>query len=351
MFKSHLFKSQHGFVTESGFELPELQLTYHCAGQLNEERNNVIWFFHALTGNSDPSDWWDTLLKHNPAFNAQTYFLICVNIPGSCYGSTGPLSLHPKLNRPYYHQFPILTNRDVVKAFQLLKNALGITQIELGIGGSLGGQQLIEWAITEPDLFASIVPIATNAKHSPWGIAFNTSQRWAIDNDLTFKSASDAAGQEGLKLARSIALLSYRTPEIYNQSQFEVHEPDQPITTKTFKASTYQYYQGQKLANRFNACSYYRLTQMMDLHDVGRGRDGIRSALSSIKAKTLLVSISSDWLFPVADQIFMAKCIPNAIHQVIQSDFGHDGFLVETHELNQLLLKHDFLLQIMLPIK
>lgn len=335
--RQHLFDISKPFQLENGASLPLLQLTYHCDGALNQERNNVIWLFHALTGNSNPFDWWRQLLQQSAWFDPSQFFIICVNMPGSCYGSTGPLSINPNTQSPYYHDFPILTNRDVVKAFQLLKQHLGIQKIQLGIGGSLGGQQLIEWAIIEPNLFETIIPLATNAKHSPWGIAFNASQRWAIDNDSTWSLSERHAGIEGLKLARSIALLSYRTASMYNSSQMDVYDHLSDAQTFNHKAIAYQYYQGDKLASRFNAFSYYRLTQMMDLHDVGRGRTGVSNALKLIKAKTIVVSISSDLLFPVADQIIIANHVPFAEHIIIDSNYGHDGFLVETDAIGELL--------------
>ena len=209
----------------------------------------------------------------------------------------------------------------------------------MGIGGSLGGQQLIEWAITEPDLFKTIIPLATNAKHSPWGIAFNASQRWAIENDSSWSLNINNAGMEGLKLARSIALLSYRSAEIYNQNQLD--EIDDVETAQKFehKAISYQKYQGQKLANRFNAYSYYLLSKMMDLHDVGRDRGGLKNALAKIKAKTLVISISSDLLFPVAEQAFLNQYIQQAQHFIIETNYGHDGFLVETTKIEELISK------------
>ena len=334
-----IFSSDVEFELESGERLNGIHLGYHSFGELNAERNNVIWIFHALTANSNPFDWWSDLIASSPKFNVETQFIICVNIPGSCYGSIGPLSINPSTDEPFYHQFPLFTNRDVIKAFQLLKVHLEINSIEMGIGGSLGGQQLIEWAITEPNLFKTIIPLATNAKHSPWGIAFNASQRWAIENDPSWILNINDAGVEGLKLARSIALLSYRSAEIYNQNQLD--EIDDVETAQKFehKAISYQKYQGQKFANRFNAYSYYLLSKMMDLHDVGRGRGGLKNALVKIKAKTLVISISSDLLFPVAEQAFLKQYIQQAQHFIIETNYGHDGFLVETTKIEELISK------------
>jgi homoserine O-acetyltransferase len=338
-----LFISSNEFILESGQKLKNIHLGYHSFGQLNEAGNNVIWIFHALTANSNPYDWWKDLVQNSLNFNTSTHFLICVNIPGSCYGSIGPLSINANTDEPFYHDFPLFTNRDIVKAFQLLKNHLRISKIQFGIGGSLGGQQLIEWAIEEPDLFETIIPLATNAKHSPWGIAFNSSQRWAIENDPSWKLSTPAAGSEGLKLARSIALLSYRSSEIYNQNQLNNYTEIKEAQKFEHKAITYQKYQGEKLAKRFNAFSYYFLTKSMDLHDVGRGRGGLLAALSSITSKVLIISISSDLLFPVADQLYLQQHIPSAKHYIIESNYGHDGFLIETKKIDEIITQNSLL--------
>jgi homoserine O-acetyltransferase/O-succinyltransferase len=335
-----IFESKAEFKLENGEKLKNIHLAYHSFGELNESRSNVVWIFHALTANSNPFDWWNDLVQNNQNFNLATHFVICVNIPGSCYGSIGPLSINPFTDEPFYHNFPLFTNRDVVKAFQLLKNYLGITCIQFGIGGSLGGQQLIEWAIEEQDLFKTIIPLATNAKHSPWGIAYNASQRWAIENDPTWNLSNHNAGTEGLKLARSIALLSYRTSEIYNQKQLHNFDDINEAQKFEHKAISYQKYQGEKLAKRFNAYSYYFLSKSMDLHDVGRGRGGLTKALASIKSKALIISVSSDLLFPVSEQIILAQYMSNAEHFIIESNYGHDGFLVETKKINEIITQY-----------
>ena len=258
-----------------------------------------------------------------------SYFIVCVNMPGSCYGSIGPLDTNPQTNTPYYHDFPFFTTRDMVTAYQPLKDFLGVTKIHIGIGGSMGGQQLLEWAIEEPDLFEFIFPIAANAKHSAWGIAFNASQRLAIETDSTWKEKNDAAGLEGMKTARSIALISYRNYDTYEQGQAETTNDK----TIDFKSESYQRYQGEKLAKRFNAFSYYFLSRAMDAHNLGRKRTSIVNALQQIKAKTLVIGIESDILFPLAEQQWLAKHIPGAEYQSIHSTYGHDGFLLEFEQI------------------
>ena len=260
---------QSSTPSESGAELPSYHLAYTTHGSLNERGDNVVWIFHALTANSDPAEWWPGLVGEGKLFDPANYFIVCVNMPGSCYGSIGPLSINPINHEPYYHDFPFFTTRDMIRAYQPFKYFLGIEKIQIGIGGSMGGQQLLEWAIEEPDLFEYIFPIATNAQHSPWAIAFNASQRMAIEADPTWKEKHIHAGMEGMKVARAIALISYRHYDTYLQAQ---------PRTNVFpfegwdEAASYQRYQGEKLAKRFNAFSYYFLSQGMDAHNVGRGR-------------------------------------------------------------------------------
>lgn len=324
------FRYNHTFTLESGVILPYFHLAYTTYGQLNETKDNVVWIFHALTANSDAAEWWPGLVGGGKLFDPVKSFIICVNMPGSCYGSTGPLDTDPNTAAPYYHHFPFFTTRDMIRSYQLLKEFLGITKIKIGVGGSMGGQQLVEWAIEEPALFETVILLATNAFHSPWAIGFNASQRLAIETDETWKQPAAQAGINGMKVARSIALLSYRNYQTYQLSQSET--TDEKITD--FKSESYQRHQGEKLAKRFNAFSYYFLSKSMDAHHVGRNRINIIAALQQIKAKTLVISISSDILFPPAEQQFLAAHIPGATYKAIESDYGHDGFLLEFEQIS-----------------
>jgi homoserine O-acetyltransferase len=331
----HTFHYKQPFELETGNSLPGFQLKYTTLGNLNEDRNNIVWVCHALTGNSDFTDWWGSLFNEGRFFDPKKYFIICANVLGGCYGSTGPLSINPQTEKPYYHTFPSITNRDAVKAFDLLRQHLGINRIHTVIGGSLGGQQVLEWAIEKPEVFQHIIPIATNAQHSPWGIAFNEAQRMAIEADATWKENDARAGADGLKAARAIGMLSYRHYETYAQSQAEKNNEK----VDDFRASTYQQYQGQKLANRFNAFTYWGLSKMMDSQNVGRNRESIEQALKKIKARTLIVGIDSDILFPLSEQKILAETIPHAKLEVMTSIYGHDGFLVEFEQLSNHIKK------------
>jgi homoserine O-acetyltransferase len=220
----------------------------------------------------------------------------------------------------------------MVRAYKHLKNHLGIEKIHIGIGGSMGGQQLLEWAIEESKLFEYIFPIATNAYHSAWGVAFNASQRFAIENDITWKEQQVDAGLEGMKTARSIALLSYRSYDTYKLTQKITSDN---LDNKERDAESYQNYQGEKLAKRFNAFSYYFLSKGMDSHNVGRNRETPEKALEQIQARALVIGISSDILFPLCEQEFLAAHIPHAEYRAIHSPYGHDGFLLEYEQIEE----------------
>lgn len=326
----HTFHFDQKFELEAGGQLQGFQLRYTTLGKLNPERNNVVWVCHALTGSSDFTTWWGDLFRAGSAFDPHQHFIVCANMLGGCYGATGPLSLDPETGKPYYHTFPSVTNRDVVNALDLLRRHLRIDKIHTLIGGSLGGQQVLEWAIVQPEVFQNIIPMACNAWHSPWGIAFNEAQRMAIEADPTWKENDARAGMEGLKAARAIGMISYRHYETFQQTQPE----KEPGKLDDFRAASYQRYQGQKLSNRFNAFTYWQLSKMMDSHHVGRGRKSAEDALRQIKARTLVIGIDTDLLFPVHEQEFLSKNIPGAQLTIIKSNYGHDGFLVECEQIN-----------------
>lgn len=325
---------QNTFQLESGRKLAEITIGYTTFGKLNNKKNNVIWITHALTANSNPEEWWNGLVGKGKFYNPEQHFIICANVLGSCYGSTGPLSINPDTGNPYFHHFPQFTIRDIVKGLDLLRAELKIEKIDTLLGGSLGGQQAVEWVIQRPNLTENLVLVATNAQHSPWGKAFNETQRLAIKADRTWFSDAADAGLKGLKAARAIALLSYRNYDTYNATQ-----QDNDELSDDFNAASYQNYQGEKLVDRFNAYSYWFLSKAMDSHNVARNRNGIYQALSQIKAKTLVVAVSSDILFPVSESEVLHQGIINSEFVEINSLYGHDGFLIETEQLKNELEK------------
>ncbi len=331
----HIFHHDQELLLEAGGVLPGFQLKYTTLGQLNPEKSNVVWVIHALTGNSDVTSWWPGLFESGGPYDPRTHFIICANTLGGCYGSTGPLSINPITRKPFFHDFPLLTNRDIVGAFDLLRLSLGVERIQTVIGSSLGGQQALEWTIKEPLVFDHLVLIATNASHSPWGIAINEAQRLAIEADTSWKERDARAGTEGLKAARAIAMLSYRSSEGFEERQSE----KTANKVDDFRAASYQRYQGQKLAARFNAFTYWTLSKAMDSHHIARSRRSIAEALLQVKAKTLVVGIETDILFPLMEQRLLASGIPGATLEIIHSLYGHDGFLVEFDQLRSILTK------------
>ena len=332
----HSLKINEPFQLENGETITDLVIGYHTYGKLNTNKNNVIWVCHALTANSDVLDWWKGLFGEGKHFDPDKYFIICPNSLGSCYGTTGPLS--PRENqRPRLNDIPFVSIKDLANVHEVLRRNLGIESIYTLIGASMGGQQALEWSISKPTIFEHLILLATNASHSPYGIAFNESQRLAIKADQTFGNGNIQGGRSGLIAARSIALLSYRSYIGYYNTQAE--ENNNKIND--FKAISYQNYQGEKLAKRFNAYSYYTLSQAMDSHNVGRGKRSVKDALNQIRAKTLVIGISTDLLFPLTEQKFLARNIHNCQFYEMHSEFGHDGFLIETDTIEKLF--DDFL--------
>lgn len=329
------YKYPHPFRLESGVVLPSLEIAYDTYGEMNADRSNIIWVCHALTANSDVADWWPHTVEEGCFLDPAKYFTICANFLGSHYGTTGPLSINPATGEAWYGDFPRITVRDMVRVHQLLAEHLGIKRVKLLIGSSIGGFQCLEWCIMQPDFAERAAFIATAPRTNPWASAFNESQRMAIESDPTFGSRSADAGLDGMAVARSIALLSYRGGKAYNTSQ-EDADPNEASFER--RVLTYQRYQGEKLRRRFNAYSYYRLSQAVDSHNLGRGRGEVEEQLRKIRSKSLVVAITSDILFPPSDHKELVECIPNVEYHLIDSDFGHDGFLVEHEQLNDIIL-------------
>ncbi|MBC8034177.1 MAG: homoserine O-acetyltransferase [Chitinophagaceae bacterium] len=330
------YNHQQSFPLESGILLPELTIAYHTYGQLNAGKDNVVWICHALTANSDAADWWKGLVGSGYAIDPDKYFIVCANILGSCYGTTGPLSMTPVAGKPYFSSFPQVTIRDMVKAHILLRQYLEIDYIHLLIGGSMGGYQALEWCLMEKDRIGRLFLLATSPAESAWGIAIHTTQRLAIEADITWKEHNPEAGSKGLKVARAIGLISYRNYGILVEKQTD---PDKEKTDH-YKASSYINYQGEKLVNRFNSYSYWLLTKAMDSHHLARGRQGgLEDALAYIQQKTLIIGISSDILCPLNEQQFLAEHIDDSSLEQIDSAYGHDGFMIETAKITACLRK------------
>lgn len=327
------FHSHKVFRLESGQTLEQVKIAYHSYGQMNADKSNVVWVCHPLSANSDVLDWWPSLFGDGKCFDPKEHFIICANFLGSHYGTTGPLSINPKTNEPYFHSFPEFTIRDMVKLHILLADHLNIDKIDTLIGGSMGGHQALEWAVMQADRIKNLCAIACSAVISPWASALNHSQRMAIACDPTWKENDVDAGREGMKVARSMALLSYRNQDAYNKTQSE------DLFDKVYpsKPSSYQEHQGNKLSDRFNAYSYWYVSRAMDSQNLGRRRGDLQNVLARIKAKTLIVSIEKDLLFPQDEQEFLADHIKGAQVEMIPSDYGHDGFLIEGAKIGKLI--------------
>ncbi|WP_375581031.1 homoserine O-acetyltransferase [Marivirga tractuosa] len=320
------------FQLESGQILLGASLYYEVLGEISDDKE-VVWVCHAFTGSATVKDWWPSLFLENGGFiDLEKNVVICANMLGSCYGSTGPDSVNPETNKVYGNSFPNLNNRDAVRAFIDLRKALNISKIDYLIGGSLGGQQALEWSILEPEVIENQILVASNAKHSSWGIAFNELQRQAIELG---ENGNEEKKQKALSLARSIAMLSYR-----GYDDFETNQNGK-IEQGDWKVSSYLKYQGKKFNGRFSINSYKVLSKMMDAHNIAESRgNNLTAVLSSIKTKTLCIGIDSDNLFPIEEQRFMSEYIPNAIIEVITSTKGHDAFLIEGNLISQFIQKH-----------
>ena len=329
----NLYRHRDSLKLERGGELKNLEIAFSTYGKLNPRKDNVIWVCHALTANSEVHDWWPGTVHPDGFLNPEKWFVVCANILGSHYGSTGPLSIDPDTGHPYFDAFPQVTIRDMVNAHILLADHLGVERINTLIGSSLGGFQAMEWAVMQPERIRRLVLIATTPGVSPWGAALNESQRMAIRADRTYGQKSADAGLQGMSAARSIALLSYRGASGYNASQ-KNHE-DTPLFDH--RASSYQRYQGKKLCDRFNAYSYMTILDAFDSHDIARNRGNEKEVLGNIKAETACIAVTTDILFSPEEVRKMADEIPGAEYHEITSEFGHDGFLVEHVQLNRIL--------------
>lgn len=334
MLELHRYSHKETFTLESGEELKELELAYHCSPGGYHPGDKVVWLCHGLTANSDAEDWWPGMVGPGLLFDPEKYFIVCVNMLGSCYGSTGPSSVDAELDEPYMLSFPMVTIRDMVRANILVREHLGIEKIDLLVGPSIGGFQAIEWAVTEPDRIGQAVFLATGDRVTPYMTAFNESQRLALLADPSFlEEASLDGGQKGLACARSIALISYRTYDGYNMTQKELDED----CLFADRAGSYQRYQGEKLVRRFDAYTYWTLTKALDSHNIGRGRGGVEAALARISCPCLVICVDSDCLFTPKDCKLIASGIAGCAYREISSAFGHDGFLIESAQLSEIL--------------
>lgn len=330
-------KLSQPFVTESGFQFKEADVAFKTWGKLNNNRDNVILICHALTGNTEADDWFPGLFEDNGLINKEDHFVICINVPGSCYGSVGPTSINPETGNPWQASFPEITIRDMVHFQQLVLDELEIKGIETVIGGSMGGMQALEFAVMDSRI-KSAIPIATGKSHTPWAIGISHVQRQAIFNDPNWNNGyynRQTPPDKGLANARMMAMLTYRSPADYEQKFGRSLQPD----SEMYQVESYLSYQGNKLTKRFDANCYITLTRAMDTHDISRGRKKYKDVLSKIKIPVLIIGIDSDLLYPVNEQKELNYYIPGSSYAEVSSPHGHDAFLIEFDQLNKITKK------------
>ena len=341
----HLHKlTTHNFSFEAGGTLDQLEIIYHTSERPYQQGDRVVWLCHALTANSDPLDWWPEMVGEGCCVNPDSDYVVCVNIFGSAYGTTGPRDFRNRDSRIPNHKgyldFPKFTVRDTARIFTLVREHLGIEYVDLLIGSSIGGFHALEWAIMEGEVIRKAAFIATAPRVSPWLSAWMEVQRMALEADPTFRACESLdGGRKGLEAARAISLISYRSFDGYNLTQYETDDD----CLFASRAASYERYQGEKLVKRgFDAYSYYYLLHCVDSQNVGRHRGGVKAALAQIQAKSIVISITSDGLFPPCESIEWAKYIPNAKYYEIESRFGHDGFLLETEQITKIINSLEF---------
>lgn len=343
---------------QSGEKLHHGVLSYDTSGRLNQTRDNAVLICHALTGDSHVREregkpgWWDGLIGPGKALDPHRYFTICANVLGGCYGSSGPASLHPDDGKPYGLRFPLITIRDMVHAQHHLIKSLGITRLQAVIGGSMGGMQVFEWAVTYPDWVEAYIPIATSHRFSAMGIAFNHVMRQAIYHDPDWCNGfyyGRTFPTKGLSLARRLAMITYRSFALYEERFGQTMSSScNPFTMESeYEVERYLQYQGGKLVQRFDANTYLYLLKAMDLHDIAQGRGDERSAFAQITGRGLLIGIDTDVLFPAQEMQMVAQKLQTlnktVVYREIQSVHGHDAFLIEFDQLNKWI--NEFLLR------
>ena len=332
------------FFLESGECLPRLAIAYRTWGTLAADGANAIVVCHALTGSADADSWWPSYFGAGRVLDPTRDFIVCSNVLGGCYGSSGPISKAPD-GRPWGGRFPALTIRDQVRAQIALADELGIRRIRLVLGGSMGGLQALEWALLDRQRVERVASIAASGRHSAWCAVWSEAQRLALAADPKYRDGhypADDPPRAGLAAARAVAMVTYRSPHSLSQrfgraSGAEVfgdraHSPDDLAVNGWLR------HHGQALCERFDANSYRRLLDAMDTHDLARGRGVYERVLAGIDRPVLIGSLSSDALYVPEDQRELARLIPGARLVEVDSAHGHDGFLIDADAFHPQLL-------------
>jgi homoserine O-acetyltransferase len=342
------------FEPELGGALREVTLAYETWGELNDTADNAVLLVHALTGDSHaaggPSEgyrrggWWDPMVGPGQPIDTEKYFVVCSNVLGGCSGSTGPASVEPGTGRPYGMRFPVVTIRDMVRAQRRLLEELGVRRLALVIGGSIGGQQALEWAVEYPDFVEKAVPIAATGALGPQGIGMSEIGRRAIMADPDWQEGdyygTDRRPDGGLAIARMAGMMTYQSAA-GQWERFGRRPAGRPALHPEFggrfEVESYLHYQGRDLTGRFDANSYLYLSRAMDLYDVASGYESREEAYSRIEAEVLFVGITSDWLFPPEEVCASAETVrkagAKACYAKIDTLSGHDAFLKDWNEL------------------
>jgi homoserine O-acetyltransferase/O-succinyltransferase len=344
------------FEPELGGILPEVTLAYETWGVLNEAADNAVLLVHALTGDSHAAGgpdethrrggWWDPVVGPGLAIDTDRFFVVCSNVLGGCSGSTGPASVEPGSGRPYGMRFPVVTIRDIVRAQKRLLDAIGVRKLALVAGGSIGGQQALEWAVEFPDFVEKAVPVAATGALGPQGIGMSEIGRRAIVADPDWQDGdyygTGRSPDDGLAIARMAGMMTYQSAP-GQWERFGRRPAGRPALYPEFggrfEIESYLQYQGRELTGRFDANSYLYLSRAMDLYDVASGYDSEEEAYARIQAEVLFVGITSDWLFPateVKDSVKNAKRAgARARYAEIDTLSGHDAFLKDWKELTE----------------
>ena len=338
---------------EYGSILSDVCVTFETYGELNAAKDNAVLLCHALTGSAHAAGvqgltqeaalqgevpgWWDPLIGPGKAVDTRQHFVICPNVLGGCYGTTGPSSPDPETGKPYRLSFPRYTVRDMVAVQARLLDLLGIDSVRAVIGGSMGGMQALEWAATHPERVRGLVSIAVGARHSAWAIGLNEVARRAITSDPAWNGGDYAPGTQpeaGLGLARAVAMLSYRSVDSL-EAKFgrERVSASHDLLAHSFEIESYLDYQGVKLVKRFDANTYLYLTKAMDDFDLAEGRGRLKQVLQKMTMPSLIMGITSDVLYPEPEQLALVEGLPNAEYARISSPHGHDAFLIEFPQL------------------
>jgi homoserine O-acetyltransferase len=341
-----------GFALEGGGRFDECTVAYETWGTLNTARTNAVLVLHALTADSHVvgpagsghslKGWWDGLIGPGAAIDTDRYYAVCPNVLGGCQGTTGPSSLDAE-GRPFGSRFPVVTVRDQVAVEIALADQLGIERWACVVGGSMGGMRVLEWCIEVPDRVARAMVLSVGAAASADQIALSSLQIRAIRSDPAFHGGdyyeTSSRPVDGLSIARGIGHYSYRTGnEFEERFGHEAQGEEEPLKGGRYAIESYLQYQGEKLAKRFDPNSYITLSEAMNHHDVGRGRGGIGDALQTVKADVTLAGISTDRLYPLAQQDEIARHLPGRpMVSVVESVSGHDGFLLEIEQVGRIV--------------